>query len=65
MCIFVKQLKIKNMRQIEKHEEENLINLMNDMGPDDLISNLERTLLTAKGKDKEDALIFLEFALSL
>ena len=53
------------MRQIEKHEEENLINLMNDMGPDDLISNLERTLLTAKGKDKEDALIFLEFALSL
>lgn len=53
------------MRQIEKHEQENIINLMNDMGPDDLISNLERTLLTAKGKDKEDTLIFLEFALSL
>lgn len=53
------------MRQIQKDEKENIIRLMNDMGPDDLINRLEKLLLTAKGKDKEDTLIFLEFALSL
>jgi hypothetical protein len=53
------------MREIESYEKDNIIRMMQFMGPDKLISQLEELMRSSSGKDKEDALIYLEFALSL